>query len=638
MPSAPSRSSTSTPSPTPATPRTWLRSAATSATYSCAATSATGRCSTSLFATHKPRAVVHFAAESHVDRSIHGPGDFIRTNVNGTFTLLEAARAHWSGLPADEKAAFRFLHVSTDEVYGTLAHDDPAFCETDTYEPNSPYSASKAASDHLVRAWHHTYGLPTLTTNCSNNYGPYHFPEKLIPLMIVNALAGKPLPVYGDGQQVRDWLYVKDHCAAIREVLARGRVGETYNVGGWNEKPNLEIVHTVCGLLDEMRGHADGPYARLVTHVTDRPGHDRRYAIDARKIERELGWRPAETFETGLRKTVRWYLDNAAWVEARPDRRLPPVAVGQLRQAPGVTRILLLGKNGQVGWELQRSLAVLGEVVAVDFDSAPPLRADFSEPESLAALVRSVRPDLIVNAAAHTAVDKAESEPELAFAINATAVGVLAREAAASGAWLVHYSTDYVFDGSGSEAWSEHSPTGPLSVYGGSKLEGEELVRRSGCRHLIFRTSWVYAARGGNFAKTMLRLARTRDALDVIDDQIGAPTGADLLADVTAHALRAVATKPELAGTYHVVASGETSWHGYASHVIEFARARGDAITVGADAIRPIPTSAYPLPAERPKNSRLDTTKFRSAFGLALPSWRSGVERMLGEVLAAPGA
>ncbi len=269
----------------------------------------------SLFATHRPRAVVHFAAESHVDRSIHGPAEFIRTNVQGTFTLLEAARAHWLTLAADEKQAFRFLHVSTDEVYGSLAKDDPAFCESDTYEPNSPYSASKAASDHLVRAWHHTYGLPTLTTNCSNNYGPFHFPEKLIPLMIVNALAGKPLPVYGDGQQVRDWLYVKDHCAAIREVLARGRVGETYNIGGWNEKPNLEIVHAVCGLLDEMKAHADGPHARLVTHVPDRPGHDRRYAIDAGKIERELGWRPAETFESGLRKTVRWYLDNAAWVE-----------------------------------------------------------------------------------------------------------------------------------------------------------------------------------------------------------------------------------------------------------------------------------------------------------------------------------
>ena len=267
-----------------------------------------------LFAEHRPRAVVHFAAESHVDRSIHGPGAFIKTNVEGTFTLLEAARAYWTALDAAPKAAFRFHHVSTDEVYGSLTKADAPFTETDIYEPNSPYSASKAASDHLVRAWHHTYGLPVLTTNCSNNYGPYHFPEKLIPLMIVNALAGKPLPVYGDGQQIRDWLYVKDHGAAIREVLARGRVGETYNVGGWNEKPNIEIVQTVCALLDEMRPDPAGSHARLITYVVDRPGHDRRYAIDARKIERELGWKPAETFETGIRKTVRWYLDNADWV------------------------------------------------------------------------------------------------------------------------------------------------------------------------------------------------------------------------------------------------------------------------------------------------------------------------------------
>ena len=267
-----------------------------------------------LLAEHRPRALVHFAAESHVDRSIHGPGAFIKTNVEGTFTLLEAARAHWGSLAGDEKAAFRFLHVSTDEVYGSLGPGDPAFTEQHPFEPNSPYSASKAASDHLVRAWHHTYGLPVLTTNCSNNYGPYHFPEKLIPLMIVNALAGKPLPVYGDGMQIRDWLYVKDHCSAIRAVLAGGRLGETYNVGGWNEKPNIEIVKTVCALLDELRPSAEGPYARLITYVKDRPGHDRRYAIDARKIERELGWRPAETFETGIRKTVQWYLDHADWV------------------------------------------------------------------------------------------------------------------------------------------------------------------------------------------------------------------------------------------------------------------------------------------------------------------------------------
>ena len=268
-----------------------------------------------LLAEHQPRAVLNFAAESHVDRSIHGPGDFIETNIVGTFRLLESVRGYWHNLSAEDQAKFRFLHVSTDEVYGSLKPQAPAFTEQHPYEPNSPYSASKAASDHLVRAWHHTYGLPVLTTNCSNNYGPLHFPEKLIPLMIVNALAGKPLPVYGDGMQVRDWLYVKDHCSAIRRVLEGGRLGETYNVGGWNEKPNIDIVKTVCALLDELRPRADGQsYATQITYVKDRPGHDRRYAIDARKLEKELGWKPAETFETGIRKTVAWYLENTEWV------------------------------------------------------------------------------------------------------------------------------------------------------------------------------------------------------------------------------------------------------------------------------------------------------------------------------------
>ncbi len=268
-----------------------------------------------LLADHNPRAVVNFAAESHVDRSIHGPEDFIQTNIVGTFHLLEAVRAYWNDLADEAKSNFRFLHVSTDEVYGSLGKGDPAFTETNRYEPNSPYSASKAASDHLVRAYHHTYGLPVLTTNCSNNYGPYHFPEKLIPLVVHNALAGKPLPIYGDGQQIRDWLYVKDHCSAIRRVLEAGKLGETYNVGGWNEKPNLDVVHTLCAILDELSPRADGqPYKEQITYIKDRPGHDRRYAIDASKLERELGWKPAETFETGIKKTVQWYLDNQAWV------------------------------------------------------------------------------------------------------------------------------------------------------------------------------------------------------------------------------------------------------------------------------------------------------------------------------------
>jgi len=267
-----------------------------------------------LLSRYRPRAILHFAAESHVDRSIHSPDEFIRTNVNGTFNLLNKVLKYWQSLAPDDQAGFRFLHVSTDEVYGTLAPEDPPFSETTGYAPNSPYSASKAASDHLVRAYHHTYGLPTLTTNCSNNYGPYHFPEKLIPLVIANALAGNPLPVYGDGQQVRDWLYVSDHCTALRAVLAQADAGQTYNIGGWNEQTNLHVVHTLCDILDELAPREAGSYRALITFVADRPGHDRRYAIDARKLERELGWRPAETFASGMRKTVQWYLANGDWV------------------------------------------------------------------------------------------------------------------------------------------------------------------------------------------------------------------------------------------------------------------------------------------------------------------------------------
>lgn len=267
-----------------------------------------------LFHEHDFRTVVHFAAESHVDRSIHGPMQFIRSNVEGTFTMLESVRQHWRSLDGPRRAAFRFLHVSTDEVYGSLAPEDPPFTEVHPYQPNSPYSASKAASDHLVRAWHHTFGLPTLTTNCSNNYGPYQFPEKLIPLVIVNALAGNPLPIYGDGRQVRDWLFVQDHCAAIRVVLDAGQIGGTYNIGGWNEKANIDVVRLICELLDELRPDPSGPYERLITYVADRPGHDRRYAMDARKIERELGWRPRHSFETGIRKTVAWFIEHPGWV------------------------------------------------------------------------------------------------------------------------------------------------------------------------------------------------------------------------------------------------------------------------------------------------------------------------------------
>jgi dTDP-glucose 4,6-dehydratase len=376
---------------------------------SCRATSATAAWSTACWPA-PPARRRHFAAESHVDRSIHGPGAFIQTNVTGTFTLLEAVRAYW-GMPGrgDAKAAIplparqhrRGLRLAGPRRSGLHRNRT-------RYEPNSPYSASKAASDHLVRAWHHTYGLPVLTTNCSNNYGPFHFPEKLIPLMIVNALAGKPLPVYGDGQQIRDWLYVKDHCSAIRRVLARGRLGETYNIGGWNEMPNIDIVHTVCAPARRAApARRRQALRRQITFVPTAPGHDRRYAIDARKIERELGWRPAETFATGIRKTVQWYLDNQDWVANVQSGGLPRLGGKQYGTPGRRMKILLLG-NGQVGWELQRSLAPLGELVALDFDPAgnPGLCGDFSDPDGLAATVRGSRRIVIVNAAAHTAVDR----------------------------------------------------------------------------------------------------------------------------------------------------------------------------------------------------------------------------------------
>jgi dTDP-glucose 4,6-dehydratase len=483
-----------------------------------------------LLAEHRPRAIVHFAAESHVDRSIHGPGAFMKTNVEGTFTLLEAARAHWGTLAATPRRPSASTTSAPTRSTAAWQARRTGLHRDHPYEPNSPYSASKAASDHLVRAWHHTYGLPVLTTNCSNNYGPYHFPEKLIPLMIVNALAGKPLPVYGDGQQIRDWLYVGPLQRHPRRA-GGGRLGEVYNVGGWNEQANIDIVHTVCACWTNCGPTRPAP-TPLITYVTDRPGHDRRYAIDARKIERELGWRPAETFDTGIRKTVQWYLDQRRLGGRRAERRLPRLGRANYNRP---MKILLLGKNGQVGWELQRALAPLGELIGLRLRFTPAT----ADGRLLAARVAgrpgaAVRPDVIVNAAAHTAVDKAESEPELARPSTPPrpACWRAKRRAGRLAAALQHRLR---VRRQRRPPRSEDAPTGPLSVYGRTKLEGEQAIRASGCRHLILRTSWVYAARGGNFARTMLRLAAERDALNVIDDQIGAPTGADLLADVSAH-------------------------------------------------------------------------------------------------------
>jgi dTDP-4-dehydrorhamnose reductase len=463
------------------------------------------------------------------------------------------------------------------------------FTEATAYAPSSPYSASKASSDHLVRAWLRTYGFPTIVTNCSNNYGPYHFPEKLIPLVILNALDGKALPIYGKGDQIRDWLYVEDHARALYTVVTQGKPGETYNIGGHNEKQNLDVVHTICDLLDEIVPK-EGSYRDQITYVADRPGHDRRYAIDAHKIGVELGWKPEETFESGIRKTVEWYLSN------------------------------------------QRALAPLGNVIALDVQSKEYC-GDFSNPEGIAETVRTIKPDVIVNAAAHTAVDKAESEQDFAQLLNATSVEAIAKEAAKIGAWVVHYSTDYVFPGDGETPWRETDATAPLNVYGQTKLDGEKALQAHCANHLIFRTSWVYAGKGNNFAKTMLRLAKTRKELSVINDQVGAPTGAELLADCTAHAIRVAMVKPEVAGLYHLVASDTTTWYDYAALVFDEARKAG--IELAIDKLNAVPTTAYPTPARRPHNSRLNTEKFQRNFGLVLPAWDVGVKRMLAELFTA---
>ena len=428
---------------------------------SCTATSATAPCSIACspstgrarWCTSPPRATSTAAST--------GPAPSCAPTSKARFTLLEAARALLADAARQRARGLPLPHVSTDEVYGSLAPDAPAFTEAHPYEPNSPYSASKAASDHLVRAWHHTYGLPVLTTNCSNNYGPYQFPEKLIPLMIVNALAGKPLPIYGDGMNVRDWLYVRDHCSAHpRRAGSEAASARPTTSAAGTRCPTSEIVQTRLRAARRTAPRPAGPHERLITYVTDRPGHDRRYAIDARKIERELGWRPAETFDTGIRKTVRWYLDHADWVAHVQAGAYRDWVERQYSPRPPM-KILLFGCNGQVGWELQRSLAPLGELVALDFDSTD-LRADFSRPDELAGTVRAVRPDVIVNAAAHTAVDKAESRARAgAHHQRRGARRAGARGCRGSNAWLVHYSTDYVFDGSGEHAVDGRRPDRP---------------------------------------------------------------------------------------------------------------------------------------------------------------------------------
>lgn len=585
------------------------------------------------FRRFQPDAVMHLAAESHVDRSIAGSADFIQTNIVGTHVLLETARRYWEGLAPDRHAAFRFLHVSTDEVYGTLGAEG-LFAETTSYSPNSPYSASKASADHLVNAWHRTYGLPVLITNSSNNYGPFHFPEKLIPLVILNALEGKPLPVYGKGDNVRDWLYVEDHARALALVLREGRPGEKYNVGGRNERTNLEVVRAICDGLDDLVPSSEiGRRRGLITFVADRPGHDKRYAIDAGKLEKELGWRAKETFESGLRKTIEWYLANEDWWRPLREKvyggeRLGLLPARQMRAGGAAGRpVLVIGKTGQVA----RTLDAKG------FDGVPHIALgresiDLSSPDMLVEAFAVHRPCLVVNAAAYTAVDRAESERDLAYAVNRDGPARLAELCAAAGIPLIHISTDYVFDGSKPFPYVEEDQTAPLGVYGASKAEGEAAVRAKLAQHVILRTSWVYGTTGSNFVKTMLRLGEQRDELAVVNDQIGAPTAADDIAVAIAQIARHLLDGTGEFGTFHMTSGGETSWYGFAKEIFAQAAASGRKVPM----LRSIPTVDYPTPARRPANSRLDCTKLEKAYGIRLPHWRTSLESCLADLLRNP--
>ncbi len=457
----------------------------------------------SSIAEFQPDAIVHLAAESHVDRSIDKPAQFVATNVVGTQVLLDAGLAYWKELTGARKEAFRFIHVSTDEVYGALG-ETGAFTETTPYAPRSPYSASKAASDHLAHAWRHTFGLPTIVTNCSNNYGPYQFPEKLIPLMILRGLAGQPMPVYGQGRNVRDWLFVDDHAEALWLALTKGKVGEMYLIGGESERRNIDVVNTIASLLDEMAPQR-APHARFISFVEDRPGHDHRYAIDPSKIKRELGWRPQASFDQGLRADRPLVPRQQRVVGADPQQHLPARAA---RHGIMTARVLVIGREGQLARELARARWPDGW--SVTFAGRPEL--DLRFPDKAAAAVAASAADLVVNAAAYTNVEQAESEPDVARLVNAAGPGAIAAACAKIGAALVSISTDYVFDGRKAGPYREDDPVNPISAYGRSKAEGEALIRAALPEHVILRTSWLFSPFGTNFVKTMMRLGSERPA------------------------------------------------------------------------------------------------------------------------------
>lgn len=582
-----------------------------------------------VFRRFEPDAVLHLAAESHVDRSIAGSDDFVRTNILGTHRLLEAARQYWEGLPEARRRAFRFLHVSTDEVYGSLGKTG-LFGETTAYSPNSPYAASKAAADHLAAAWFHTYGLPVLITNCSNNYGPYQFPEKLIPLMILNALEEKPLPIYGRGDNVRDWLYVDDHARALGLVLQRGQPGEKYNIGGRNERTNLDVVEAICDYLDSVMPPISVANRReLITFVADRPGHDHRYAIDARKIESEIGWQAQENFETGLARTTDWYIANESWWQPLRAHVYGGERLG-LHSGRGRDRttrrpVLIVGRSGQVAQAL--AAHGFGQVphVALGRDVA-----DLTNPEALKRAFAEHCPQLVVNAAAYTSVDLAESERELAFAVNRDGPAQLARLCAEAKIPLVHLSTDYVFDGMKNEPYREDDPVSPLNIYGISKAEGEAAIRASLHEHVILRTSWVYSDTGDNFVKKMLRLGEARDEISIVDDQQGTPTLARDIAKAIAVIVRRIGEGRGVYGTFHIAGSGETSWHGFAQEIFAQAHSYGRKVPN----LIAIPTSAFSTAAIRPANSRLACERIAEAYGVRLPHWRESLANCLDVLLA----
>ena len=573
----------------------------------------------------QPEAILHLAAETHVDRSIDDTSPFIESNICGTHNLLEAAQNYWMELDQPARDGFRLVQVSTDEVFGAL-EDSGSFAESSPYRPNSPYAASKAAADHLARAWRHTYGLPVLITHSTNNYGPYQFPEKLIPLTIVNALEGRPLAVYGKGENIRDWLYVDDHVRGLELVLHRGIPGETYCFGGGTERRNLDVVLAICDLLDEVVPNSRyRPHRELIMFVADRPGHDYRYAIDATKARREIGWLPGEFFEVGLRKTVTWFLENKVWwskLRAAKDMRAsgsvlaPPCR--RIRSMPS-HEILIIGRTGQIA----RSLAAATWWAEAKLSAMGRQELNLGDPASVRDVVRARRWSLVVNCGAYTQVDAAEEDAAQAFAVNEQGPTVLAETCNEQDAALIHFSTDYVFDGFKGAPYDEDDPVQPLSVYGRSKAAGEAGVRRALERHIIVRTSWVFSPWGQNFLLTMLRAVGQRRDLQIVDDQHGCPTYAPHIATVIIEMARRVLLSGDFDfGTYHFCGQPATTWFGFARAIFDAAPKFGYS---QPKSVLAVSSDKYATKAKRPSSAILNCAKIERQVGVMRPSWVEGV-------------